>query len=142
MVHTAVVLPRSLLERLKKDAEASERGLSTEIRQRLQASYDLEAGDTSTVDLVQCIKALADELARDLKVQWHKQEFALKAFKAGIEKFLAPYYAEGRAPAEPQFVGHPDDAPPEVVGHWHARRILRNRLQIADPVKPSGSRDT
>ena len=37
MVHTAVVLPRDLLEQLRKDAEASGRGLSTEIRQRLQA---------------------------------------------------------------------------------------------------------
>jgi hypothetical protein len=142
MVHTAVVLPRSLLERLKKDAEGSERGLSTEIRKRLQASYNLEAGDTYTNDLVQCINELADELTRDYKMPWHKHEFALDAFKAGIEKFLAQYYAEGRAPAEPQFVGHPDDASPEVVGYWHARRILRNRVQIADPVKPSGSRDT
>ena len=42
MVHTAVVLPRDLLERLRRDAKASDRGLSTEIRQRLQLTYDQE----------------------------------------------------------------------------------------------------
>ena len=59
MVHTAVVLPRDLLERLRTDAERSERGLSTEIRQRLQLTYDLEGlpRDPETSDLIECIKA-------------------------------------------------------------------------------------
>ena len=35
MVHTAVVLPPELVARLKTDAEASDQGLSAEIRQRL-----------------------------------------------------------------------------------------------------------
>ena len=46
-----------------------------------------------TTDLIKSIKALADSLARDLMVQWYQTEFALKAFKAGIEVFLRQHDA-------------------------------------------------
>lgn len=44
MAHTGVVLPHDLLQRLKADGLSSGRGLSGEIRRRLQASYDQDAG--------------------------------------------------------------------------------------------------
>ena len=93
MVHTAVVLPRDLLGRLKRDAEASDRGLSTEIRQRLQLTYDLEGlpRDRETNDLVEAIKTLADNLAGDLGKKWYQNAYALAAFKAGVAAFLAQY---------------------------------------------------
>ena len=127
MVHTAVVLPRELLERLKRDAEASDRGLSTEIRQRLQAIYDLEdlPHDPETGDLVQSIKNLADNLAGDLGKKWHEHPYALAAFKAGVAAFLAQFHPEGDASERPdtRVVGEPGDAP-EAVGRTHARLIL------------------
>jgi hypothetical protein len=132
MVHTAVVLPRELIERLKRDAETSNRGLSAEIRQRLQTSYDMEGlpADPRTRDLIECIKDLADQVERDLGVQWYKHKFALEAFEAGVALLVRHNYAKDDGPAspDPQFVGYPDDAPPEVVGTTHARRILRDRL--------------
>jgi len=158
MVHTAVVLPRDLIERLKKDAEwepeiavsgkhpgawepdavsgkrvpseirkPSGRGLSTEIRRRLQLTYDQEGlpSDPQTTDLVRSIKNLADNLAGDLGKKWHEHPYTLAAFKAGVATFLAQYQPDGDASRRPdtRVVGEPDD-PPDVVGRTHARLIL------------------
>jgi hypothetical protein len=126
MVHTAVVLPRDILERLKADAEAADRGLSTEIRQRLQLTYDLEGlpRDPETSELVEFIKNLADNLAGDLGKKWHQHAYALAALKAGVEAFLAQHQPEGDARARPdtRVVGEPKDSP-ETVGRTHARLI-------------------
>jgi hypothetical protein len=90
-------------------------------------TYDQEGLPTQTTDLIKSIKALADSLARDLMVQWYETEFALKAFKAGIEVFLRQRDAEGDAHIYTPFHGHADDAPHDVVGQTHARLILRAR---------------
>lgn len=126
MVHTAVVLPRDVLGRLKKDAEISDRGLSTEIRQRLQLTYDLQAlpRDPETNDLIDAIKSLADNLAGDLGKTWHQDRYALTAFKAGVAAFLDQYRPEGDQSRRPdtRVAGEPDD-PPEAIGRTHARLI-------------------
>jgi hypothetical protein len=198
MVHTAVVLPRELLDRLRQDAEVargeaveteagaarhprgrgrihlgtlqrpkpktgfsdgrggftdrgpktSRQGISTEIRRRLQLTYDQEGlpSDPPTSNLVEAIKKLADNLADDLGKKWHEHPYALAAFKAGVATFLAQYQPEGDATKRPVaiFPGRsaaafaslpvesfaegverePDD-PPEAVGRTLARAILR-----------------
>lgn len=126
MVHTAVVLPRGLLERLKRDADVSDRGLSTEIRQRLQRTYDLEGlpRDPETSDLVESIKSLANNLAGDLGKKWHKSRYALAAFKGGVLTFLAPFQPEGDLNVRD--ADDPSDSP-EVVGRTHARLIMAAR---------------
>jgi hypothetical protein len=133
MAPTAVLLPQNLLERLRKDAERSGRGVSGEIRQSLQFTDGL---DPETRELIENIKALADGIAHDLKLPWHKTDFGLDAFKAGITKFLDQYRVEGQAP-DALFAGYPDDAPPDVVGQTHARIILAARRGHA-----GGSRKT
>jgi hypothetical protein len=127
MVHTAVVLPTDVLERLKRDAATSDRGVSAVIRERLQTSFDREGPDPQTNDLVECIKDLADSYARDVGVAWTTHEFGRSAMKAGIAVFLAEYDAEGDTVPDTPFTGYPDDAPPDVVGQTHARLILRAR---------------
>lgn len=126
MVHTAVVLPQDLLQRLKGDAERAERGLSTEIRERLSSGYNLEGppSDPETNELVERIKSLADNLARDLGKKWHESSYAILAFKAGLAAFLAPYVPEGNEGAR-DIAGHSDD--PLAVGRTHARLIMAER---------------
>lgn len=126
MVHTAVALPRDLLDRLRADAERSERGLSTEIRQRLLLSYGHEGlpGDPETNDLIERIKALANNLAGDLGKKWHQSRYALAAFKGGLATFLAPYAPEGDEGVR-DIAGHTDN--PEAVGRTHARLIMAAR---------------
>ena len=129
MVHTAVLLPGDLIMRLKKDAIGH--GLSAEIRRRLQTSYDRQEGhDPRTSELVQCIVELASSLARDLGVQWYSTEFAREAFKAGVAEFLGENEADG--PSEAPYSGHPDDAPPVVIGRTHARLIWIARRGIVE----------
>jgi hypothetical protein len=126
MVHTAVVLPRDLLEKLRTDAAAANRGLSAEIRQRLQLGYLVprEPYDHETSQLLAAIKLLSESLARDLGAKWHEHTYALAAFKAGVEAFLARYYLAGDEDRRPdaQDADEPDD-PPDVVGRTHARLI-------------------
>jgi hypothetical protein len=126
MAFTAVVLPQDLLERLRKDAAASDKGLSTEIRERLKLTYVLggERIDPETDDLLAAIRLLARNLARDLGEKWHQQPYALAAFKAGVAAFLSRYQLEDHEGVRPdtRFSGEPND-PPEVVGRTHARLI-------------------
>jgi hypothetical protein len=126
MVHTAVVLPQDLLKRLRTDAEQSNRGLSTEIRQRLQSTYDEEGPptDPETRKLVASIESLAESLAGDLRKKWHESRYALAALKAGVATFLAPYQSDGDLNVRD--ADDPND-PPEVVGRTHARLIMAGR---------------
>jgi hypothetical protein len=97
MVHTAVVLPRILLERMRTDAERSGRGLSTEIRERLQMTYEIEGlpDDPETRDLLACVKTLAINLNRDLGQNWHKSQYGKDALHGGWMTFLGEYVPEG-----------------------------------------------
>lgn len=123
MVHTAVVLPADLISQLKADAEAEGRGLSAEIRFRLQSTYLMQAsrGDPDTGNLLNAIKHLSDRLARDLGKRWHQHPYVMAAFKAGVADFLGRYQPKGdeRVPPDAQVIGDP----PDVVGRTHARLI-------------------
>jgi hypothetical protein len=118
MVHTAVVLPPELVAKLKTDAEAGDRGLSAEIRQRLLLSYLSHGRETNR--FLAAVRKLADMLERDLGVEWCGHSYALAAFKAGIAEFLSQYLLEGDAKVRPDGDG---DDPPEVVGRTYARLI-------------------
>jgi hypothetical protein len=127
-----------MLERLRSAAAASQQGVSAEIRRRLQLTYDQEVlpNDPETADLVVAIKRLADNLEHDLVKKWHQHRYVLKAFKAGVELFLARCQPEGdeNTPPDmqrswlsdeliPRDVGEPHD-PPDAVGRTHARFIM------------------
>jgi hypothetical protein len=145
MVHTAVMLPLDLSRRLKEDGEASGRGQSGEIRQRLEESYDPERSrDADTAILLSCIGRLADEIAKDDHVaaqsQWHENPEALLAFKAGVETLITRYQAKVRhkapksksaEPSELLNLEEPND-PPDVIGRTHARRILGEAMLRRD----------
>jgi hypothetical protein len=118
MVHTAVVLPPELVARLKLDAEASGRGLSAEIRQRLQSTYLSPGRETNR--LVVAIRKLANMLARDLGVEWYEHSYVLAAFKAGVVALLSRYYLAGDDDERPDGEG---SDPPDVVGRTYARLI-------------------
>jgi hypothetical protein len=125
MVHTAVVLPRDLLERLRRDAEAADRGLSGEIRQRLQQSYGVDA---HTAELIEHVKMLAHNLERDMGVEWWGDEYVRQAFKAGLASLIdaLPSGDARKGPGAAQDgrpEGPADD--PDVVGRTHARLVIK-----------------
>jgi hypothetical protein len=132
MVHTGVVLPKDLLERLKADGMTSGRGSSGEIRHRLQVSYDQEASDSETRHLIECTRELASSITRDLGIPWHRTSFGRAAFKAGLLLIAAGYDVAVENASDMPWTGYPDDAPPEVVGQTHARLILAARRSAKD----------
>jgi hypothetical protein len=122
MVHTAVVLPPELIARLREDAEASGRGLSAEIRERLQSTYLLQAtpDDAQTKNFLAALQKLADVVARGLGSRWYDHSYALAAFKAGVIEFLSRYLPAGDEKIHPDGEG---TDPPDVVGRTYARLI-------------------
>ena len=139
MVHTAVLLPPDLLERLKRDAAAAGLGLSGEIRRRLEETYALEQspGDVAvtlppasrlnpTGSMAAFVKKLADSLAGDLGKQWHESGYVFAAFKGGLAAFLALYTPRNGEGAR-DVPGHIDN--PETVGRTHARLIIAARRE-------------
>jgi len=127
MTHAAVVLPTVLLQRLKSDGAASGRGLSGEIRHRLQASYEHESRDPETRRFVEWTEELTESIARDLGVRWYQTKFAREAMKSGLEVLIGEYAAEGDSVPDVPWSGYSDDAPPNVVGQTHARLVVRAR---------------
>jgi hypothetical protein len=132
MVHTAVVLPRDLLDHLRTAAEASGQKLSSEIRRRLQQFDGLEvleaARDVETRELMDMLENLPTNLAADLGRKWYEHAYALAALKAGIAALLAQYTPPGDGNVRPdvRVFGEHDD-PAEVVGRTHARSIWISR---------------
>ena len=131
MMRTQVVLPRPMRDALQLAADGNNRGLSAEIRERLQASYDLERVDPRTVQLMQNSQRLAGSLASDLGGQWLETDFGRKALLAGIAVFLQEYAPEADRVRDKNFTGYPDDAPHDVIGQTHARFILREQRRGA-----------
>jgi len=130
MQHTGLVLPSDLLERLKNDARRSGQGLATEIRQRLQQSYDQEEERTrhpQMASLIEDIKEFVDSLKRDIGLEWYQTKFNRDALIAGIGVALGEYDSEDERAPDTPFQGYPDDAPSDVVGQTHMRLVLRKR---------------
>ena len=79
MVQSAVRLPRSLHERLKK--AGGDRGMGDAIRRRLEASFDAEKvpKNQNTRELTNAISFFDEELVRDFG-SWAKDRFAFEVF--------------------------------------------------------------
>jgi hypothetical protein len=87
MIQSAVRLPRSLHERLKK--AGGERGMGEEIRRRLDASFDadMERSDPKTSELLEAIAFIA-RLATTYYGDWAADTFAFQVLKASVDQLL------------------------------------------------------
>ena len=114
MVHTAVMLPQDLLERLRRDADATDRGVSAEIRRRIQLTYDQEALPTKTRELLDEI----EQVAVSLEEPWQDNRFAFDVFKAAIIERLARHEpsSEAAGPTGRLQAKYGKDAKPEI--YW------------------------
>jgi len=103
MVQSAVRLPQSLHDRLKK--AGGERGMGEEIRRRLEASFDAEKvlEDPKTRELINAISFADEELVRDFG-SWSKDRFAFEVFRESLNTLLKQYEPKG----EPVPVPNPD----------------------------------
>jgi hypothetical protein len=126
MIQSAVRLPRSLHERLKK--AGGERGMGEEIRRLIQEA--MEAADAArtpdeiTNELLALIKDIADHLLE--KEQWYADRFAFDVFTAAINTLLSSHQPSGDAKPETKakFQAVWKDENPETIGRMIARAAM------------------
>jgi hypothetical protein len=113
-------LPRDLHERLKK--AGGERGLSEQIRRRLEASLVTEASadDPKTRDLVAGVAQIANEASRYYR-RWHEDPHTFAIVQVGIDLLLASYRPKGDPVPTPNpdnladLLWAPEHAPEDVA---------------------------
>jgi hypothetical protein len=86
-IHTAVVLPRDVLEQLRR----SERGVSEEIRRRIALTFEQDSIDPVTRELRDGLVDIAKLLRQDYAVEWYTWPPAYQAFAAAMAKRIAEY---------------------------------------------------
>lgn len=115
MAHSAVRLPRSLHERLKK--AGGERGMGQEIRRRLEASFAAERSptDVKTRELLAAIASFAKDVARDYG-SWSEDRFAFEVLRECVTRLLTHLQPKGEPVPHPK----PDGAGDLLFGPDHS----------------------
>jgi hypothetical protein len=123
MVQSAVRLPQSLHDRLKK--AGGERGMGEEIRKRLEASFNAEKvpGDQSTRELLDAISAVADETT-SYYGRWSENAFAFEVLKACVNMLWSYYQPKGELAANP----NPDSAADLLFGPDHSLKDISRTI--------------
>ena len=139
MVQSAIRLPRSLHERLKK--AGGERGMGEEVRRRLEGSFDIEEAlaDPKTRELLDAISFFDEEMFYHFG-SWSKEAFAFEVMKACVDTLLTYYRPEGEAKAptaadSKAALLYGPDSSPENVGRLLVRDWIRRRPKRADEEK-------
>lgn len=120
-VQTGLRLDPAILKRLRN----SERGLSDEIRDRLERTFKEDALDPVTREVRDQFVLIADLLRQDYGTDWHKSYRAQRALTAAIELVLADYAPSLDSPAVSALFG--PDEPPETIGRMRARDVQRRQ---------------
>lgn len=123
MLQSAVRLPRSLHERLKK--AGGDRGMGDEIRRRLEASFEAEKvpADQNTRELLDAISSFAEEIA-DYYGRWSQNAFAFEVLKACVNLLLSFDQPKGEPAANP----NPDSAAELLYGPDHSPEIISGTI--------------
>ena len=118
---TGLRLEPEMFERLRN----SPRGLSNEIRDRIERTFREDALDPVTGDLQYAVTWMSDELTRQAGRPWHASRKGREALAAAIETWLA-LSAKSIGDAEDPF--GPDDPP--TLGRSIARHFQRHVFEM------------
>jgi hypothetical protein len=125
----AVRFPTELYERLKE--AGGERGMSEEIRRRLDASFEPTAGDPKTRELLEVITKLAGEFAAE-GTPWSENKFGWEAFRIAVAEVLnhfdpgkGDYVGGGALPQSSYFYAL--EMTPEQAGTLIAHQVMRGK---------------
>lgn len=141
MVQSAIRLPRSLHERLKK--AGGDRGMGEEIRRRLEASFTAERSpaDGRTRELLDAVASCTDEISRDFG-PWSEEPYAFAVLKETVVLLWKHFEPKGKAvpklSPDSVLVFLFDDDPsakPEKVAPYYERYWLRRRAERAEKEK-------
>jgi hypothetical protein len=141
MVQSAIRLPRTLHERLKK--AGGDRGMGEEVRRRLEASFagDRSPTDARTRELLDAVATCAEEISRDFG-PWSEEPYAFAVLKETISLLMKQFEPKGKMVAKLSpdsvlaFLFDDDpSARPEKVGPYYERFWLRRRVERTDKEK-------
>jgi hypothetical protein len=124
-VHTGIRLDAATLERLGK----GERGVSEEIRARLERTFKEDDLDPVMRELCDGLVKIAAKLRDDYRGEdWHTWPRAHEAFAAAAAQLVADYAPTPRVGPTPTalddlYLG--PDHPPDVIGKLRARDVER-----------------
>jgi hypothetical protein len=129
-VHTAVVLPREMLELLRESGRARGMGVSEEIRDRLAKSLFDDALDQTTRYFTGEIFELAKKVRRYFGGEWYADANAHAALVAAVEDQLASHKPAATSAAATPGTTTPLADPPAVVGRVIAREYRHEKQEI------------
>jgi hypothetical protein len=138
MVQSAIRLPRTVHERLKK--AGGERGMGEEIRRRLEASFAAESSptDAKTRGLLDAVVYCAEEISRDFG-PWSEEPYAFAVLKETISLLLKNFEPKGKPvrnlnPGSVLAFLFDDDpsAKPEKVSPYYVSFWTRRRAERAE----------
>jgi hypothetical protein len=116
-VHTAVVLSPEVRDKLKQ----SERGLSEEIRERIERTFKYDEVDPVTRELVEGLINIAALLRIDFGAEWHRMPRAYEAFATAAAQRLAGYALPPDIVADTTSEMLTENDLPETVGRMRER---------------------
>jgi hypothetical protein len=128
-IHTAVVLPREMLDQLRESGRERGRGVSEEIRNRLGGSLLDDTLDQTTRLFTGEILELAREVRRDCGAEWHADVNAHEVFSGAVADQLASHKPTATSAAAASGTTTPPDDP-AVVGRAIARAYRRDREEM------------
>lgn len=141
MVQSAIRLPRTLHERLKK--AGGDRGMGEEVRRRLEASFAAERSptDVKTRELLDAVASCAEEISHDFG-PWSEEPYAFALLKETMNLLMKHFEPKGK-PVPKLNSGSVlaflfDDDPsakPEKVSPYYERFWMRRRTEHAEKEK-------
>ena len=124
-----VSLDDALRAQLARAADVANRSIAEEIRVRLAHTFQEEAIDPVTRELIAGIISLAESIRVDLGAPWHSFRDPHAAFAAAVAQRIAGYGTAAHSQAVRDLLGArlsgPDD-PPETIGRTHERHDQRS----------------
>jgi hypothetical protein len=119
LVHVGARVDSSIADRLR----ASERGLSDEIRERLERTFKYDAVDPVTRELLEGLINIAALLRVDFRAEWHSWPGAYRAFAAAVAQRLSAYAPGPGMLVDPESAIQEDEL--EIIGRMRERDDLR-----------------
>lgn len=117
-----VALPDYLRDKLAACSRAADRSIAEEIRRRLERSFEIDARDELTRDLVSAAIWIAADISSQVGAPWHATQKGRQAVATGIRHYVETAAPPVRSGAVEDLFG-PDD--PETLGRASARYYQR-----------------
>jgi len=133
MQQLKISLPDATRAALDAASARSGKSLADEIRTRLAWSFEQDAVDAPTRELLVDIAGLAEQLARDKRCSWYSHDKARQTFTEAVKDWLTPphrWRLEPETPGASDVMWGSDD--PATLGRAIARQYGRFKAALEE----------